>query len=275
MTIRALDFIFDRPSNSANLTNHTNNSANTRKFNGFRVKRDKKLSFSGYRNTLFSQKKYMSIHLFTFNAFQENTYVLVNALKQAIIIDPGMTDESEDAVLFDFIERNGLTPVYLLNTHCHIDHILGNAAVVKKYGVPFYAHKNEIAVLERAGAASLRWDIPYRESPMPTHFIDEGDRIEFGEHSLDVIFVPGHAPGHVAFIDHEHEQVISGDVLFDGSVGRVDLPGCNAQDLVDSVQKKMYALPDQYVVHPGHGGATTIGKEKKTNYFIGENYSRF
>jgi glyoxylase-like metal-dependent hydrolase (beta-lactamase superfamily II) len=207
----------------------------------------------------------MSVHLFTFNAFQENTYLLINKAQQAIIIDPGMTDESEDSVLFDFIEKRGVTPILLLNTHCHIE----------KYGIPFYAHEKDLPTLERGAAASMMWNIPYRLSPQPTHFINEGDRIEFGEHSLDVLFVPGHAPGHVVFIDHQHEMVIGGDVLFKGSVGRVDLPGSNKEDLIKSIQEKMYALPDQYVVHPGHGPATTIGEEKVSNYFIGADYVRF
>jgi glyoxylase-like metal-dependent hydrolase (beta-lactamase superfamily II) len=223
----------------------------------------------------FWQKKSMSLHLFTFNAFQENTYLLVNQALQAIIIDPGMTDESEDAVLFDFIEKRGVTPILLLNTHCHIDHILGNSAVVEKYGIPFYAHEKDLPTLERGAAASMMWNIPYRLSPQPTHYINEGDRIEFGEHTLDVLFVPGHAPGHVVFVDHQHEMIIGGDVLFKGSVGRVDLPGSNKEDLIKSVQEKMYALPDHYVVHPGHGPATTIGEEKVSNYFIGADYVRF
>ena len=220
-------------------------------------------------------KKNMSLHLFTFNAFQENTYLLINESQEAIIIDPGMTDASEDSVLFDFIEKRGVTPILLLNTHCHIDHILGNSSVIEKYGVPFYAHEKDLPTLERGAAASMMWNIPYRLSPQPTHFINEGDHIEFGEYSLDVLFVPGHAPGHVVFIDHQHEMVIGGDVLFKGSVGRVDLPGSNKEDLIKSIQEKMYALPDQYVVHPGHGPATTIGEEKVSNHFIGADYVRF
>lgn len=216
----------------------------------------------------------MSLHLFTFNAFQENTYVLVNDKSEAIVFDPGMSDSFEEKVFSDFIERNGLTLKMILNTHCHIDHILGVDFVKRKYGVPFYAHQNDLEVIERAERSAAMWNISFNGCPTPDHFLNEGDIIEFGQYKLEIVFVPGHCPGHIAFIDHAHKQVIIGDVLFKGSVGRVDLPGCNAEDLVNSLQEKIYKLPEEYVVHPGHGPATTIGEEKQSNYFVGADYSR-
>lgn len=216
----------------------------------------------------------MSLHLFTFNGFQENTYVLVNSSKEAIIIDPGMSDRLEEKVFTEFIEKNEIIPKMILNTHCHIDHILGVDFVKRTYSIPFLAHRNELPIIDRGEVSASMFGVNFNGCPHPDRFVEDGENISFGDYSLDVIFVPGHCPGHLAFIDHAHRQLIGGDVLFKGSVGRVDLPGCNSADLVQSIQQKLYILPDDYVVHSGHGPATTIGEEKKTNYFVGENYSR-
>lgn len=215
----------------------------------------------------------MQVAQFTFNSFSENTFVLWDETKECLIVDPGMMDESEDVMLFDFIRDEGLKPVLLLNTHCHIDHILGNSATIDKYKIELLAHKNEVTMIERAPSASMMWGIPYRESPLPNRFIDEGDTIRFGNTVLQIIFVPGHSPGHLAFINHEEKLIIGGDVLFNGSVGRVDLPGCNATDLVKSIQEKLYSMPDDYVVYPGHGPETTIGAEKQNNMFVRPDWS--
>lgn len=215
----------------------------------------------------------MNIVQFTFNLFSENTYLLFDETMECVIIDPGMTDDDEDSILFEFIAEKGLTPIQVLNTHCHIDHILGNASACSKYGIPLAAHVKELETLQRAPVASVMWNIPYRESLQPTHFLEEGNIIQFGKTTLHVLFVPGHAPGHVVFVNHDDRCVIGGDVLFKGSVGRVDLPGCNAEDLVRSIQDKMYKLPDDYVVYPGHGPETTIGDEKQNNVFVRADWS--
>jgi hydroxyacylglutathione hydrolase len=210
----------------------------------------------------------MRIAQFTFNVFSENTYVLFDETKECVIIDPGMTDEDEDSILFDFIKDEQLTPVKVLNTHCHIDHILGNSSSCAKYGIELYAHKLELETLARGPVASLMWGVAYRESPAAHHFLEEGDKVTFGNTELDVLFLPGHAPGHIAFIHHEEKIIIGGDVLFKGSVGRVDLPGCDSAALVNSIQQKLYKLSDDYVVYPGHGSETTIGFEKENNSFV-------
>ena len=190
---------------------------------------------------------------FTFNAFSENTYVIADSNGNAIIIDPGMTDVSEDSILFEYIEEEKLSPQLILNTHCHLDHI---------------CHAFELPVIERASSTSLMFGIPYRTSVLPSKTIEEQEKITIGDISFDVLFVPGHAPGHLAFVCHDERVVFSGDVLFKGSVGRVDLPGCNAADLVHSIQTKMYLLPDDYTVYSGHGPQTTIGEEKRDNFFV-------
>jgi len=210
----------------------------------------------------------LRIAQFTFNPFSENTYVIADSAGNAIIIDPGMTDASEDSILFEYIEEENLTPRLILNTHCHLDHILGNSAVAEHYSIDMRCHALELPVIERASATSLMFGIPYRPTVLPSKTIEESEVIVVGEITFEVLFVPGHAPGHLAFVCREEKVVFSGDVLFKGSVGRVDLPGCNAEHLVHSIQTKMYGLPDDYVVYSGHGPQTYIGDEKRDNFFV-------
>jgi hydroxyacylglutathione hydrolase len=210
---------------------------------------------------------------FTFNPFAENTYVIADSKGNAIIIDPGMTDTSEDSILFEYIEEEKLVPQLILNTHCHLDHILGNSATAERYAIEMRCHALEIPVIERAAATSLMFGIPYRPSVLPAKTIEEHEVISVGEISLEVLFVPGHAPGHLAFVCHDEQVVFSGDVLFKGSVGRVDLPSCNAEHLVHSIQNNMYSLPENYVVYSGHGPQTTIGDEKRDNFFVRPDWS--
>ncbi len=183
-----------------------------------------------------------------------------------------MTDADEDKILFDFIAEMELRPIMVVNTHCHIDHILGNSSVCDQYKISLLAHRLELPMLERAPSASLMWNVPYRLSPLPVQFLDEGDVVSFGNSHFRILFVPGHSPGHIALINDEEKLVISGDVLFRGSVGRVDLPMCNAGDLVKSIQEKIYKLPNDYSVYSGHGPETTIGWEKENNSFVRSNW---
>lgn len=179
-----------------------------------------------------------------------------------------MIDEEEDKVLFHFIESRGYQPICVVNTHCHIDHILGNKSSVERFGVPLYASRGELAMLELAPASSLKWGIPYRLSPDPDRFLQEGDVLEVGGLKLDIVDVPGHSPGHIALISHAHSLVLGGDVLFRGSVGRTDLPMSDAETLFQSIREKLYTLPEHYVVLPGHGPETTIGDEMVGNPFV-------
>ncbi len=210
----------------------------------------------------------MQIAQFTFNAFQENTYILYDESGECLIVDPGMNDQEEEEILFEFIREQNLRPILVVNTHCHIDHILGNDKSCAKYGIGLAIHKLDLPMLERAHVASQMWGISYRESPAPTQFIEEGEVLRFGQTELEVLFTPGHAPGHIVLICRKDKCIVAGDVLFRGSVGRVDLPMCNAADLVHSIQQKMYLLPEDFVVYPGHGPETTIGEEKRSNAFV-------
>ncbi len=210
----------------------------------------------------------IEIKSFVFNPFAENTYLLYDQTKEAIIIDPGCNTSEERETLKRFVEMQGIKPVKLLNTHCHIDHVLGNQFVKDTFGIKLYMHALDIPTLKACKPISDMYGLkPFDESE-PDELIEEGDTIMFGESSLEVIFVPGHAPGHVAFVHKAQKFVISGDVLFRQSIGRTDFPGCNHQDLIDSIKQKMFALADDFTVYCGHGPTTTIGYEKKYNPFL-------
>lgn len=210
----------------------------------------------------------ITIHNFVFNGFQENTYLLYDETKECVIIDPGCYSATEQQELVDFIEQNGLTPVKLLNTHCHIDHILGNNFVAQKYNLELYMHKADLPTLHATTEYGHLYGFNVDPSPEPSHFIDEGDVIEFGKSKLDILFTPGHAPGHVVFVNHDQQFAINGDVLFQGSIGRTDLPGGNHETLIESIKTKMFALADNYTIYTGHGPTTTIGFEKQHNPFL-------
>ncbi len=208
------------------------------------------------------------IKSFTFNFASENTYVLYDDTKEAVIIDPGCSDISEQKKLTDFIAANRLKVVRLLNTHCHLDHVMGNPFVVEKYGVGLEIHKNEIPVLNTAVASGLRFGIRVPEQPEPTAFLEENDVINFGNTQLKVLYAPGHSPGSICFYNEAESYLIGGDVLFYGSIGRTDLPGGNHTQLIKSIETCLMTLPDTVKVFSGHGQVTTIGKERISNPFL-------
>ncbi|MTI19623.1 MBL fold metallo-hydrolase [Fulvivirga sp. RKSG066] len=209
----------------------------------------------------------IQVKSFVFNPFMENTYVLYDDTKECVIVDPGCYEDYERQELTDFIKNNELKVVYLLNTHCHIDHILGNQFVKNTYGVELLAHKDDEATLKAVKAYAPSYGFNnYQESEIDK-YIDESEKIKFGNSSLDILFVPGHAPGHIAFVDKETKTIIGGDVLFQGSIGRTDLPGGNFDTLISSIHNKFFAYTDDFTVYSGHGPKTTIGVEKKSNPF--------
>lgn len=210
----------------------------------------------------------LTVQPFTFNPVQENTYVVYNEKGQCCIIDPGCYFASEEEKLKDFIEQNHLQPVYLLNTHCHLDHIFGNKFIHKTYGLTLHLNKLEKPVLEYGPASGQLWQMPFENYDAELKFIDEGDTIQIGDNELQVLFTPGHSPGHISFYCKADKFVISGDVLFEGSVGRTDLPGGDFTILEESIKTKLYTLPPDTIVYPGHGPTTTIGDEIKTNPYV-------
>jgi glyoxylase-like metal-dependent hydrolase (beta-lactamase superfamily II) len=211
----------------------------------------------------------ISVQKFSFNGFQENTYIVFDQQKNCVVIDPGCYERHEEQELLSFIQDNDLKPLALLNTHAHIDHVLGNQFVLETFSIPFYLHENDLNTLNSVeNYAHLYGFGAYKKSPNPTHFPSDGDELVFGSIKFKVNYTPGHAPGHVVFYNEENNFVINGDVLFNGSFGRVDLPGGDLETLKNSIFNVMFKLPDETLVYCGHGSETTIGKEKRSNYIL-------
>ena len=213
----------------------------------------------------------ISIHSFVFNPFAENTYVLSDETKECAIIDPGCSNVEEENQLSQYIEKNELKPVLLLNTHCHVDHVLGNYFVSRKYGLTLQIFEEELPTLRAVSTYAGNYGFPQYQEVEPGAFLTELKSVNFGTSELDVIFVPGHSVGHIALVNEEQGICIAGDVLFDGSIGRTDLPGGDFNTLINSIQQKLFKYSDQMNVYPGHGPATTIGKEKVYNPFCALN----
>ena len=212
----------------------------------------------------------INVHYFTFNGFQENTYILYDETKECVIIDPGCYSNEEQATLKNYIEENGLKPIKLLNTHCHIDHVLGNNFVASTFNVGLEIHEKDLPTLHATPEYGHLYGFNIDKSPEPVHYFNDGDSVTFGNSKLEVLFTPGHAPGHVVFVAHDEKLIINGDVLFQGSIGRTDLPGGDMNTLLNSIRTKLFTLPDNYTVYTGHGGSTTIGFEKSNNPFVNQ-----
>ncbi len=210
----------------------------------------------------------MQVQVFVNNPYQENTIILFDATKQCVVIDPGMYTATEQSAVSNFVSQNQLKPVLLLNTHCHLDHVLGNKFIADNYGLNPRYHKGESVIIEAMPAYAPQTGIRYEISPLAESFLEEGEKVIFGNSTLEVIFAPGHSPAHVCFYNAKENILIGGDVLFKNSIGRTDLPGGNHDLLIKNIQDKLFKLPDETVVYPGHGPTTTIGFEKKTNPFF-------
>lgn len=210
----------------------------------------------------------LQIASMTFNAFQENTYVLYDESGACVIVDPGCYEPDEQQELKAFISGNNLQVKQLVNTHCHIDHVLGNEFVKQTYGVGLFIHRLDEPVLRSVSAYAPNYGFNQYQPAVVDGYLEEGGELVVGKTKLSILFVPGHAPGHVAFYNLENKVLISGDVLFNNSIGRTDLPGGNFETLEKSIRQKLYSLPDDTTVYPGHGPKTSIGFEKRTNPFV-------
>ena len=210
----------------------------------------------------------LQVKSFVFNPFQENTYILFDETKEAVIIDAGCYNLSEFNLLKEFVSKENLQIKHYLNTHCHIDHILGNIFVCKEYNLKPRYSLEEILVFNSGNNVAKMYGLNYSEGPICEEFIKEGEQINFGKIKLELIHLPGHSPGSIGFYDKENKTLISGDVLFQGSIGRTDLPLGNHEDLLMSIQNKLFTLPADVKVFAGHGNATSIGEEIKYNPFF-------
>ena len=206
---------------------------------------------------------------FTFNPFQENTYIVYDDTKECIIFDPGCYTDAERDELKKFIDDNKLKPVRLINTHCHVDHVFGNRFISTTYNLPLEIHQGELPVLKAVPQVCQMYGIPLPQpSPSPGRFIESGDIITFGNSTLKTLFTPGHSPASLSFYSEADRFVIAGDVLFQNSIGRTDLPGGDFNTLIISIKHKLFPLGDNVKVYSGHGEDTTIGAEKANNPFL-------
>lgn len=203
-----------------------------------------------------------------FNAFQENTYVIHDESKDCVIIDPGCSNDHEYNELDNYINSLDLKVVAMVNTHCHVDHVLGCGYIKDKYEVPFYVHAGDTFLLDTAEEHAGFFGISLKQPPQPDFYLEDGQQFTFGNSILDVFHVPGHSAGSIALYSFSDSFVITGDALFKGSIGRTDLPGGNYQSLITSIRKKLLTLPENVLVFPGHGPNTTIGNERDTNPFL-------
>lgn len=210
----------------------------------------------------------LQIKQFTFSPLSENTYVLYNENKQACIIDPGCYTPEEQKILEQFIKLNNLKVELLLLTHAHLDHVFGLKWAAEQYSLQPYLHVNELQVLERGPMMGMMYGLPFPAYNGPTLAVKEGDTLQIGEDKLKVLFAPGHSPGHVCYYCAAQGFVIGGDVLFQRSIGRTDLPGGNHEVLLASIRAQLFTLPDDTIVYNGHGPATTTGEEKRYNPFL-------
>ncbi len=210
----------------------------------------------------------LNVNFFTFNAFEENTYIIANEKKECWIVDPGMYGEQEAATLINYITDKQLKPQAIINTHGHIDHIFGIQALKDRFNIPFGIHEQEIPVLKMAAGSAAMFGFDFRQNPVPDFFIKEQEPLLLGNDTIKVLFTPGHSPGSVSFYYPDGNWVVGGDVLFSGSIGRTDLPGGSMDTLLNSIRTQLFSLPPATTVLSGHGPATEVGYEQKHNPFL-------
>lgn len=212
----------------------------------------------------------MKVAKFEFMLFGINTYVVYDPdTRECAVIDPAMMGEEEENAMDNFISREQLKVTHVINTHLHIDHSIGNSYMMRKYHVPVLAHKSDEPLGNMLSQQARMFGLGVdAENVSITQYINDGDEIKIGNGMLKALHVPGHSPGSIVLYDEKDGFVIAGDVLFSGSIGRTDLQGGNMSQLLQGIKEKLLPLPDNTIVYPGHGEATTIGIERESNPFL-------
>lgn len=211
----------------------------------------------------------LNVKKFTFNPFSENTYVVTDEFKNAVIIDPGCYYKAEQNELDSYVLKNNLKLKSILHTHSHLDHMFGTAYLADKYNLDLWICKEDLVTYQSYEKVCEVYGVPITFSPNPTpKFFDLKQLIQIDGIKFEILYVPGHSPGHVAFYNKENNFLINGDCLFENSIGRTDLPGGNHQQLIDSIKNEIFILPDETLVYCGHGNETTIKAEKSFNPFL-------
>lgn len=211
----------------------------------------------------------ITVQSFEFNYFQENTFLLYDETGEAVLIDCGCCRKNEEKRLQEYISLHNLTLKHLLCTHLHIDHVWGNQFITQTYGLNPKAHRSDVEILPPPNEQSKMLGLGIEVTNVPIEsFLTDNEIIHFGNSQLQVLTIPGHSPGSVAFYSKENNFVIVGDALFAGSIGRTDLWGGNTNELITAIRSKLFTLPDHTIVYPGHGSQTSIIKEKKENPYL-------
>jgi hydroxyacylglutathione hydrolase len=214
----------------------------------------------------------MKIKTFEFNPLGVNTYLLADETNECVVIDPACFYADEKALILNYIIDHDLVVTHIINTHLHFDHIFGVNYLTSHFGLSLECNKDDEFLLENISDQLRLFGIPGSDSdykPEIGNWLNEGDVINFGNQVLRVFHAPGHSPGSIIFYNEESGSVFCGDVLFRGSIGRTDLTGGNFDELVESIRTKLFVMPNETIVYPGHGPTTTIGYEKKNNPFVG------
>jgi len=211
----------------------------------------------------------MRIKKFVFNYFAENTFIIWDEIsREAAIIDPGCSVEEEENIIKDFILTEKLKPVYLLNTHCHIDHVLGNAFIKENYNLEFFAPKGDVFLLDLMQEHAESFGLTIKQSPKPDALLSESKKLFIGTIPIKFISTPGHTPDGYCFFFEKERICFTGDTLFQDSIGRTDLWGGDYDTIITSIKQKLLTLPDNIIIYPGHGDNSTIGYEKANNSFL-------
>jgi len=228
----------------------------------------KKINLKEYFEAMKLKINDLNIRIFHFNMIQVNTLVCYDETKSGVIVDPGMSSKEEEQMLLDFITKEGIDVKYIINTHPHIDHVLGNDFCVKTFRAPLVAHEEGLSIYKNSASYGASFGFPSYDYPMPDIFIKDGEELRFGNQIWKALYTPGHANGSVCFYDEKNKFVIVGDVLFAGSIGRTDLPTGNFHQLIQSINEKLLTLGDEVLVISGHAETTTIGNEKMNNPYL-------
>ena len=211
----------------------------------------------------------MELKTFVFNPIQVNSYLLWDNSKEAVLIDCGCFFAHEKEELKQFIATNGLTLKHYLNTHLHFDHIFGSPYIFKEFGIHPEANDADLHWAQEIASRVARFGIQYNDEIPPIgRILNDGDEIKFGNSSITAIAVPGHSPGSLAYHLPQEKMLFSGDALLCNSIGRTDFPDSNHSQLISSIKERLFVLPEETIVYPGHDRTTTIGYEKEYNMFV-------
>lgn len=210
----------------------------------------------------------MKIYRGVFSPIQVNTYIVTGNGKECVIIDCGCYGSAEEQKLEEMLSSGGLKPVMLIDTHCHLDHVFGNRFILGRYGLRPWFHEGERYNYNNAPKHSMMFGLSMEPPPDPEGYLSDGQEITAAGLTLKVIAVPGHSPGGIALYSEADGILFTGDALFAGSIGRSDLPGGDHEQLMENIRERLFVLPPETVVYPGHGPETTIREEMEHNPFF-------